>query len=420
MRRLNILAAMVAMLMMLPGTALALNTVLSGEFDGSESRINGLPGTCFLADDLGYREISPLQVSVSGDYTVVDAYNAIGVDISANLYEGNFDPASPLTNLLTPAGIDFARVVGLDSGTDYVLVVQHWCENQEGAWAVTFSGPGTVTSDKEVQVPEFTEGSFTNDDPVASTACGNAQYQQSGPIQVSETGTYYYSDISVAFSSGLNNFGVDMCLSVYSAPFDPANPSANRVGWFYDFGLFELEAGQDYYFVAQPENDPDTGEFFYMFAPPAPFRIQFAMAGSWYYPPTRGQGFFMDVFDQRNEMFVGWYTYDLERPDDSVTALMGDPGHRWFTAQGPFSGNTAELDIYWTTGMIFDSETPPRNQPFKDGTLTVEFEDCYTGTVSYEIESVSAIGEVPIERLANDAVVLCESLTDGPGKPGPL
>jgi len=37
--------------------------------------------------------------------------------------------------------------------TNYVLVVQHWCFNREGAWAVTFSGPGSVNSTSAVTVP---------------------------------------------------------------------------------------------------------------------------------------------------------------------------------------------------------------------------------------------------------------------------
>ena len=30
-------------------------------------------------------------------------------------------------------------------------------------------------------------------------------------------------------------------------------------------------------------------------------------------PPTSGQGFFMDVFDSINQMFVGWYTYNTHK-----------------------------------------------------------------------------------------------------------
>ncbi|MBT8063399.1 MAG: hypothetical protein KJN94_00155 [Gammaproteobacteria bacterium] len=408
----RLLKAALSGLFLLPGFATAGNHVFSGDFDGSEPSTDVLPGTCLSAGSLPYEVVQPLQVSASGDYTVVDAFHFDGVDVIVNVYEGVFSPSDPMSGRLTPGGIDLSGTVQLQPSVDYALVVQHWCTAREGAWAITMSGPGLVTSDRLAAVPEFTGGMFSAQ-AMANTACGNSQYHATGPVTPSAGGTYYYTDIS-------GYFDVDVCLLVYGAPFDPDNPSANLVAALKDFETVELEAGQDYYFVAQPEGGPDTGDYFFVLAPPAPFRIQFAMAGSWYYPPTSGQGFFMDVFDSVKQMFVGWYTYDLERPDDGVEVVMGDPGHRWFTAQGPFSGNTAELDIYFTTGMIFDSDTPPRNDPVKDGTMTVEFDDCFSGRVSYDIPSVNAVGEVPIQRIVNDAVPLCESLTDGPGQPGPL
>ena len=69
--------------------------------------------------------------------------------------------------------------------------------------------------------------------------------------------------------------------------------------------------------------------------------------------------------------------------------------------------------------MIFDSEMPPaQNQ--SDGTMTVEFYDCYTGLIKYDLGVGGPVGDVPIERIVNDAVPFCEAMTEGPGKPGPL
>ena len=214
-----------------------------------------------------------------------------------------------------------------------------------------------------------------------------------------------------------------MCLQVYTAPFDPANPNANRIFGENDEGddegNVELQSGTDYYFVVQPLNNPTTGEFFYIFAPPAPFSITYAMSGSWYYPPTTGQGFLIDVFDTQNLMFLAWFTYDLERPPANTPSMIGDPGHRWMTAVGPFTGDTADLDITWSSGMIFDSETPPVENE-QDGTMTVELDDCFSGTVYYDLGESGATGTVPIQRIANDAVSLCETLTEGAAKPGPI
>jgi hypothetical protein len=396
----------------LPGALWAANTVLSGIFDGSETRIAALPGTCPGAGSLGYRAVSNVQVTASGSYSVVDAFNNFGVDVTALLYSGNFNPNAPQSNLLTPAGIDEWEEVSLSSGTNYVVVVQHWCENREGAWAVTFAGPGSVNSSVAVTVPDLTEGSFSAADPMADTACGDSQYQQFGPVEVARSGLYYYTDISIYHA-------VDMCLQVFTAPFNPASPNANRIAAMDDLGAVELEAGEDYYLVVQPLDEPDTGEFFFVLAPPAPFRITHAMAGGWFEPATAGQGFVMDVFDNANSMFLAWFTYDLERPGSAAEAMIGDPGHRWLTAQGPFSGDTAELDIYWTSGMIFDSATPPFSQE-QDGSMTVEFFDCQSGRVTYDLGSAGVQGQVPIQRLADDAVELCQSLYAGPDRPGPL
>lgn len=403
-----------ALLMLLASNAvLASNSVLSGIFDGSESSIAELPGNCDSGRKLIYQEIKPLRVSASGTYTVIDAFQIYGVDVVAVIYEGSFNPGSPLNNIVTEDGIDGVADVPLNAGTNYVLVVQRWCEQlREGAWSVTFSGPGEVTSGSVVSVPAMTAGNFSDGDPRVESDCGSSQYQESGPVRVAHSGTYYYTDISF-------DFDIDMCLQIFSAPFNPNNPDANRVAIVDDNDTVELQSGKDYYFVAQPLNLAQTGEFFYVFAPPAPFFISSTMSGGWFYPPTSGQGFLMDVFDSSNQLFLAWFTYDLQRPDSGVTAMIGEPGHRWMTALGPFDGNTAELKIFWNAGMIFDSANPPTEQT-QDGEMTVEFSDCATGLVTYDLGSSGARGEVPIQRLANDAVPLCESLTKGPGQPGPL
>ena len=99
--------------------------------------------------------------------------------------------------------------------------------------------------------------------------------------------------------------------------------------------------------------------------------------------------------------------------------MIAEPGHRWMTALGPFNGNTAELDIYWASGMIFDSENPKVAQE-QDGTMTVTFTGCQSGTVDYDLGTNNVVGSVPVQPVAPDLVELCESLVVGPGMPGPL
>lgn len=138
------------------------------------------------------------------------------------------------------------------------------------------------------------------------------------------------------------------------------------------------------------------------------FQINAGVNDSWYNPATGGQGFFITVFPDIEKMFVAWFTYDTERPPANVTAILGEPGHRWITAFGDYSGDTAVLDIEITEGGVFNSATPPVTQT-PDGTITVTFTSCTAGTIEYDIESLSLTGTVPIQRIALDNVPICES-----------
>jgi len=154
-------------------------------------------------------------------------------------------------------------------------------------------------------------------------------------------------------------------------------------------------------------------------APPAPFRINHGLADSWYNPETPGQGFFLDVFEQLNQVFLGWFTYALDPAADDGF------GHRWMTAFGAFEGSSAYLEIEWTGGGAFDAAQPIPYQ-YVDGNIQLEFSDCSSGQISYGwggdglSSPPTANGVIPIKRNANDAVALCESLYAGPGMPGPL
>jgi len=139
------------------------------------------------------------------------------------------------------------------------------------------------------------------------------------------------------------------------------------------------------------------------------FRINNGLNDAWYNRATNGQGFLITVFPVIEQMFLAWFTYDTERPPEDVTAILGEPGHRWLTAQGPYSGDTATLTISVTEGGVFDAAEPaPSTDPAGDGTMTIEFSDCTEGLVTYEITSLGISGEIPIERITADNVARCE------------
>jgi len=141
------------------------------------------------------------------------------------------------------------------------------------------------------------------------------------------------------------------------------------------------------------------------------FTINAGLNDAWYDPATNGQGFLLTVYEDIPLVFMAWFTFDTVRPSSNVTAQLGEPGHRWFTAQGPFAGNKATLDLVVSEGGIFDSSAPlPENRV--DGTIELEFEDCASGTINYEIESVGRSGQISIQRVAEDNIALCEVLSE--------
>lgn len=145
------------------------------------------------------------------------------------------------------------------------------------------------------------------------------------------------------------------------------------------------------------------------------FVINPGLNDAWFDPEVPGQGFLTSVLPESGQMFVAWFTFDIERPPQDTFAQFGDPGHRWLTAQGPYSGNVAELDIFLTQGGIFDSaDPPPSTNPESYGSMTIEFSDCETGLVSYVIDTPAVSGQIPIKRIADDNIALCEALSASP------
>ena len=80
------------------------------------------------------------------------------------------------------------------------------------------------------------------------------------------------------------------------------------------------------------------------------FLINPGINDAWYNPETDGQGFFITVFPDLERVSVAWFTYDTVLPPDDATANLGDPGHRWLTALGPYEDDQAALTIKIASG----------------------------------------------------------------------
>lgn len=142
------------------------------------------------------------------------------------------------------------------------------------------------------------------------------------------------------------------------------------------------------------------------------FKINPGLNDAWYNPDTDGQGFFITVFPDLNAASLAWFTYDTELLDVDAAANLGDAGHRWLTAVGPIEENQVVMDIEMTSGGLFDSATTVErtDPPGSDGTITLRFHGCNSGTIEYDIPSINKQGVVPIKRVADDNIVICEAL----------
>ena len=142
------------------------------------------------------------------------------------------------------------------------------------------------------------------------------------------------------------------------------------------------------------------------------FQINAGLNDAWYNPDTDGQGFFITVFPDLGVVSLAWFTYDTELPAEDAESNLGDAGHRWITAIGSITGNQVIMNIDITSGGLFDNprEVNHTDPTGSDGTITLTFENCNSGTVEYDITSIGRTGTVPIQRVATDNVALCEAL----------
>jgi len=141
--------------------------------------------------------------------------------------------------------------------------------------------------------------------------------------------------------------------------------------------------------------------------------INAGMNGSWFNPLTPGQGILVDVFPDIPLVFLAWFTFDVSQPQAGLPpATVGDINHRWLTAQGTFRGNEAVLDVFLTTGGLFnDPAMVSVTNPNRYGRIVLTYsDDCRSGTMEFELFEQQLSDILPIERIADDNVPLCMEL----------
>lgn len=126
---------------------------------------------------------------------------------------------------------------------------------------------------------------------------------------------------------------------------------------------------------------------------------------------TPGQGLFIMVFPHLGLVSLAWFTYDTKLPAAEDQAIVGDAGHRWLTATGPYLGDRASLTITSTSGGIFDAASAITR--VTDGRIELRFTECGAGFLKYSIPSIDQHGEFAIHRAVDDNNAWCEEQVSG-------
>ena len=120
----------------------------------------------------------------------------------------------------------------------------------------------------------------------------------------------------------------------------------------------------------------------------AAFAASTALNGAWvntsFTPFLDGQGMLLEYLPENGTLFAAWFTYEGTQ-------------QRWLTAQGPVTGDTAQLEIFETSGGVFNA--PSTVQRTKIGTLTLKFTACDTGTATFAIPAEGKTGTFATRRL---------------------
>jgi len=130
-----------------------------------------------------------------------------------------------------------------------------------------------------------------------------------------------------------------------------------------------------------------------------PLQINAGHSGAWFNPDTTGQGQLIDVEPADQFMFMSWFTF--------TDAASGSPDQpHWLTAQGHYTGDTAELILYETLGGRFGDPQAVTTDPI--GEVTLSFTDCGHGRMNYTIDSWGLQGSFPLVRAIPGAENVCE------------
>jgi len=124
-----------------------------------------------------------------------------------------------------------------------------------------------------------------------------------------------------------------------------------------------------------------------------PMLINYGLSGSWFEPATSGQGFVIDILPLNNLLAAYWFTFPVE-----------GGAREWYLATGDINGDSAELTIYQAEDGVFDEVSMVETNVV--GSASLEFSSCEAAIWTYQIDTLSLSGEIPLQRIAPDQ--MCE------------
>jgi hypothetical protein len=232
---------------------------------------------------------------------------------------------------------------------------------------------------------------------------GGAAYVWIGANDISTEGTWVWVDDGTQFWRG-NNFGssVDGRFNNWSQGNEPDDFGPAREQDAAGIALTEFPLGSSSWGVQSEWNDVDINNNLYYvveFDTGNTFEINAGHSGAWFNPDTSGQGQLIDVVSESQYMFLAWFTF-------TAAASNNPEEQHWYTAQGNYSGNTAELILHETLGGQFDDPQETSTNPV--GTVTVSFSDCEQGQMVYSIDTDGREGTIPLQRVIPGSGTVCE------------
>jgi N-acetylneuraminic acid mutarotase len=136
--------------------------------------------------------------------------------------------------------------------------------------------------------------------------------------------------------------------------------------------------------------------------------INYGHSGAWFNPEIPGQGQLVDVEPESKFLFLSWFTF--------TEANSASPNEQhWFTAQGNYTGDTADLLVYETLGGRFDA--PEEVSTEAVGSATLSFTDCSNGQLDYTIDNWGVQGSFPLRRAIPGTENVCEERAELSNKP---